>query len=263
MAHYVQAFDRITKDVVIAGVHELLNSVNGNTQRVTEIVTTFIQETPMLLQTADEYVRFGKYKDAAELIHRAKIRYGYLGLDFIMEEMSLWENQLDANSNIDHQNRLVHFDQATNRVIAELKKTPFYHAAEPLRMEQIITQPNRYAGKNVLVAEDDEINAMVFELLIQETGATVTIATDGSEALKMAFTKVPDLIFIDVHMPFFSGIEAIRELRGKGVSCPIISLSASTRLNERQNSIDAGANEFIIKPANRESINKMLTKYLN
>jgi CheY-like chemotaxis protein len=119
-----------------------------------------------------------------------------------------------------------------------------------------------FNGKCILVAEDDEVNAMVFELFIKETGASVIIAKDGHEAIRYSLEKKPDLIFMDVHMPVFSGLEAIREVRSRSVTCPIVSLSASTRLNEQQNSLDAGADDFLVKPVNRGAIVKTLMKYL-
>jgi two-component system chemotaxis sensor kinase CheA len=119
-----------------------------------------------------------------------------------------------------------------------------------------------YAGKLVLVAEDDEVNAMVFVLFIREKGADAIIATDGLQALTLAKQKKPDLIFMDVHMPFFSGLDAIKEIRNVDCQCPIVSLSASTRLNERQNSLDAGASEFLVKPVNRDAIDRILERYL-
>ncbi len=117
-------------------------------------------------------------------------------------------------------------------------------------------------GKTVLVAEDDEVNSMVFELFIKELGADVVVAHDGNEAVRLTMEQNPDMIFMDVHMPFFSGLEAIQQLRAKEVKCPIISLSASTRLNERDQSLAMGANEFLIKPANRVTIRQILMKYL-
>lgn len=118
------------------------------------------------------------------------------------------------------------------------------------------------SGKTVVIAEDDEVNSMVFDLFVKELGADTVIARDGNEAVKFCLDKNPALIFMDVHMPFFSGIDAIRHLRQKGVVCPIVSLSASTRLNEREQSLLAGANEFLIKPANRNAIRQTLIKYI-
>jgi CheY-like chemotaxis protein len=118
------------------------------------------------------------------------------------------------------------------------------------------------AGKKILIAEDDEVNIMIFELFIEELGAEVLKAVDGNQAILIGSEKIPDLIFMDVHMPYFSGVEAIKQLRSKNLTMPIISLSASTRLNEKQQSLEAGATDFLTKPAKREIIHEVLLKYL-
>ncbi len=243
--------------MIVAELENLLANVSGNAKKVEWIISVFIKETPGLFQEIEESICSGKLMEAAELIHKIKTRYGYIGLDLVMEELTAWENDLRANKPIDHTTLINHFNEVNANVMSELKETPFYKPEETLLSKLTLT------GKQIIVAEDDEINAMVFKLLIKETGASVIIAKDGNQAMMLARAISPDLILMDVHMPFLSGIEVIKQLRSSGVHCPIILLSASTRLNERQNSLDAGANEFLIKPANREAINKVLMKYLN
>jgi CheY-like chemotaxis protein len=229
----------------------LLTLFEDNTEKVNEIVSIFINETPLIFEKVEQLVRGGHLAEAAELIHKVKIRYGYFGLDTVLEEFTAWENHLKTESFIDHVKMIQHFKKINNLVIGELKKS-----------NSTGNPPLTLKGKNILVAEDDDVNAMVFELFIKETGATVIIAKDGGEAIRYTIEKKPDLIFMDVHMPVFSGLEVIREVRGKNITCPIVSLSASTRLNERQSSLDAGANDFLIKPVNRGAVVNTLMKFL-
>ena len=84
-------------------------------------------------------------------------------------------------------------------------------------------------GKRILIAEDDDVNFMVFEVFVQELGGTAIKAVDGHEAIRQTTDLKPDFIFMDIHMPYFSGIEAIRFIRSKGIQVPIVALSASTR----------------------------------
>jgi CheY-like chemotaxis protein len=117
-------------------------------------------------------------------------------------------------------------------------------------------------GKKVLIVDDDEINATVIGDFAEELGASIFKAVDGYEAVRYSTESLPDFIFMDLHMPYFGGIESIQLLREKRIAVPIIALSASTRLYEKQQSIDAGATDFITKPAKREIIHEVLLKYL-
>jgi CheY-like chemotaxis protein len=244
------------KEQVAKGLAHLHTIVNGNDRRIREIVTTFVNDTPSTFKQIEECIINKDTLGAAGLIHKVKVRYGYLGLDDTLAELSKWEEQLLTVAQENNTVILEKFNKLNNSIITELQTTAHYETTEVARKEVL-------AGKCVLIAEDDEINVMVFELFVKELGASVIIAANGQEALQFAIEKKPDLIFMDVHMPFLSGLEVITKLRSMGCTCPIISLSASTRLNERQNSLDVGANEFLVKPANRQSINRVLLKYLN
>jgi len=237
----------------------LLSTLNGNTSKIEEIITLFIKETPQLFKQIQQYINQEKWYNAAALVHKVKIRYGYLGLEDILTDLSHWEDNLTINAgSINNTLILDHFIKTNNDILRELKKLKFYHSpiSKTIKCLPLL-------GKQVLIAEDDEVNAMVFDLFVKETGASTVIVTDGNAALKVVYDRMPDMIFMDVHMPFFSGLDAIKKLRENKITCPIVSLSASTRLNERQNSLDAGANDFLVKPANRESINMMMMKYLD
>ena len=238
---------------------DLLHSnFNGNTGRVNEIINIFIGETPDLLEKISDSIQHERWAEASKLIHKIKTRYSYIGLNEIATFLGIWENSLhEQPSRTENKENIGYMKEKTGQVIHELKETKFYKKDE-------LATPSAQTlhGKVVLIAEDDEVNAMVFDLFVKETGASTIIAANGIEALQLAGDKKPDLIFMDVHMPFYSGLDVIRDLRRVGFSQPIISLSASTRLNEQLNSLDAGASEFLIKPVNRDSIKKVLVKYL-
>ncbi len=240
------------------GLKSLLSNVNGDIKKVQTIIDAFVTETPGLFKVIEESIKQDEMSKAAECIHKTKVRYGCFGLNEEMERLNVIENQLSEGiSTPSHLETIQQFNDINEKIMTVLKKPDIIEAND-----QNI-KGSSLEGKLVLVAEDDEINAMVFELFIKETGASVLLAGNGNEALKLAIEKRPDFIFMDVHMPFFSGLEAIAEIRKQGLDCPIISLSASTRLNEKQNSLDAGADNFLIKPVNRESINDALMKYLS
>lgn len=237
----------------------LQHLVNGDKAKAKEIALLFINETPLILERIKAHLQKSEWAHAAELVHKVKSRFGYLGEAELTDQLTECEVRLKTEKNVSFDNELEVVKELENRtssMITELKNNS--------EIAGVPTQKGKpLVGKTVLVAEDDEINALVFELFVKELGGEVIKVVDGNQAVMATFEKKPDLIFMDVHMPFFSGLEAIRTIRAKGIQCPIISLSASTRLNERQNSLDAGANEFLVKPAKRENINNLLAKYLS
>lgn len=240
-----------------AGLDELMSTLDGNLVKINEMVTQFVHETPEQFAKINAHVTARQWDVAATLIHKVKIRYGYLGLDHILEALGLWEDEL-RHTPIEGQQaeKITYFERVNEMILSMLRETAFYQPAGTT----LTRLPLK--GKCVLVAEDDEINRMVFTIFIEELGGEVVEAANGQDAVKLAQEKQPALIFMDVHMPFVSGLEAIKALRAQGVATPIISLSASTRMDEQRHSLDAGANEFLIKPAKREAIKQSLMKYL-
>jgi CheY-like chemotaxis protein len=240
----------------------LTSTFDGNKEKVSSMVHSFQEETPLQFALLHENIVKEKKEEILALLHKLKPRYSYLGLDDLMIEMGEWETEvraLDAKKSKENSLRKFEYFEKMNQLIsselaqAELSLDGHAHSTTNLPL----------TGKKVLIAEDDEVNAMVFELFIEELGGTTLKATDGNQAVQLAIQHQPDLIFMDVHMPYFSGVEAIKLLRTKNFNIPIISLSASTRLHEKQQSLDAGANSFLTKPAKREAIQQVLLQYLS
>ena len=77
----------------------------------------------------------------------------------------------------------------------------------------------------ILVIEDDKIVATIVEKFLSNGGHTVTVANDGDAGLRAVATDPPDLVITDVFMPEKDGLEAIRELRTKNPTLPVIAMS--------------------------------------
>jgi PAS domain S-box-containing protein len=122
-------------------------------------------------------------------------------------------------------------------------------------------------GLSVLVAEDNEINALLMRSLLTRLGHHTVIATNGAEALeswlaaKSAGTPY-DLVLMDVQMPEIDGIEAARRIRiseaGEGRRTPILALTANTLIEDRNACFEAGMDGFLIKPLDREKLAEAL-----
>ena len=100
----------------------------------------------------------------------------------------------------------------------------------------------------ILVVDDDEqIAAAVRRALVYE-GYDVTVAHDGPSALESARTQLPDLVVLDVMLPGIDGIEVCRRLRAAGDDVAVLMLTARTEVPHRVEGLDAGADDYLIKP---------------
>jgi CheY-like chemotaxis protein len=104
----------------------------------------------------------------------------------------------------------------------------------------------------ILVAEDNEMSALVIEQLLVRGGHDVKLATTGGEALRYARDEAFDVALIDVHMPELDGLEVVQALRqletGTTRHLPVIALTARTRKEDRDRCLAAGMDEFLTKP---------------
>lgn len=239
-------------------IQGLAATLNNDKEKINILIQSFIVETPILFAQLKSFIDQDNKRSIINMLHKLKGRYGYFGLDHLMTEMGQWKNNLrEDDILVENRKHFKYFEKMNKIITNELRSIDLTNLCS--LSEGLLP----LSGKKILIAEDDEVNAMVFGFFAEELGGEVLKATDGNEAVKIALEMKPDIIFMDVHMPYFSGIEAIKTIRFKNFKMPIISLSASTRLHEKQQSIDAGATDFLTKPAKREIIQDILLKYLS
>ena len=100
----------------------------------------------------------------------------------------------------------------------------------------------------VLVAEDDpSVRKAVERVLELENYAVITV-NDGAAALEVLTRHTPDLAVMDVMMPFADGLSVCREARHRGISIPILLLTARHEVGDRVAGLDAGADDYLVKP---------------
>src|SRR2546429_844833 len=108
----------------------------------------------------------------------------------------------------------------------------------------------------ILIADDHEASRVGLEGLLSLEGYTVVTAGDGEKALAEFQRVQPDLLLLDVNMPKMSGMEVCRRLKGNPHTflVPIVLITALTAIEDRVNGIDAGADDFLTKPVEREQL---------
>jgi DNA-binding response OmpR family regulator len=105
----------------------------------------------------------------------------------------------------------------------------------------------------VLVVEDDEAIAQVLQRSLRLEGYDVKIASDGIEALGEANAFLPDLVVLDLGLPRLDGIEVARRLRETD-DVPILVLTARDAVEARVEGLDSGADDYLVKPFERQEL---------
>ena len=100
----------------------------------------------------------------------------------------------------------------------------------------------------VLVVEDDRSVREAVARALTFEGYDVMTARDGSEALAVVMNEGPDAIILDVMMPHVDGLEACRRIRARGDRTPILMLTAREAVADRVAGLDAGADDYLVKP---------------
>jgi CheY-like chemotaxis protein len=121
--------------------------------------------------------------------------------------------------------------------------------------------PAAAPGVRVLLAEDNPINALLARALLEREGCKVDRIASGDEAVSALSRGFYDLILMDLRMPGLNGIEATRALRERGVTTPIVALTADAFDEDRRACLAAGMNDFLAKPLTPPALRAVLTNW--
>ena len=138
--------------------------------------------------------------------------------------------------------------------------------AQMLPEEGEIASP--LSGMKFLCAEDNAINAEILQMLLEASGASCTICSDGQEIVD-AFAGVKpgdyDIILMDVQMPIMDGLEATRRIRSGenplGKTIPILAMTANAFLEDMQKSKEAGMDEHLSKPVDIRALEQTVKRF--
>ena len=100
----------------------------------------------------------------------------------------------------------------------------------------------------ILVVDDDAPIRRMLERTLTAEGYAVESAADGGEALAAVERAVPDLVVLDVAMPGLDGLSVCRRLRRAGLGLPVLLLTARDAVSDRVAGLDAGADDYLVKP---------------
>lgn len=169
-----------------------------------------------------------------------------LGLAIVKKLLTLMESDIKLES-IPGKGSVFSFELELKAAV-ELEQ----HQRDP------ITSPQPISGIRVLVVEDNPINATVINGLLKRWKMNYIWVSGGKEALDTLNAHVFDLILMDLHMPEMDGFETISSIRSRGLTLPIIAISADVQEETFQKAQDAGANEYIVKPYNPRDLHRAM-----
>ena len=128
------------------------------------------------------------------------------------------------------------------------------------------TELTKLKNKNILVAEDNPLNQKLIAAILNQKHLNHTITNNGKEAVEMLEQGHYDMILMDGQMPVMDGLEATNIIRNSGKKykdIPIIALTASALIGDRQKFLDAGMNDYISKPIDITELFDKISIYTN
>ncbi|MDP3761558.1 MAG: response regulator [Ramlibacter sp.] len=118
-------------------------------------------------------------------------------------------------------------------------------------------------GARILLVEDNDINQQVARELLEDSGVVVDVADHGQIALEQIQRNTYDLVFMDMQMPVMDGVTATREIRKlPGLAAlPIVAMTANAMEQDRRKCLDAGMNDFLVKPIDPAELTAILLRW--
>lgn len=146
---------------------------------------------------------------------------------------------------------------------------PFEIAEAPVTQAQDLAQVDSVHGLHLLLAEDNELNAEIAQMLLEDAGAVTTLVTDGKQAVEI-FESNPagtfDAILMDIMMPVMDGLTATKTIRAldrpDAKTIPIIAMTANAFAEDAKKCMDAGMNAHLSKPLDIETVKQVICEHI-
>ncbi|NRA25198.1 MAG: response regulator, partial [Oleispira sp.] len=213
-----------------------------------ELLTFCVIDTGIGIRKSDQEKLFKPFSQVDDSTTRQFEGNG-LGLVISKELVHLMQGEIHLTSNL---------GQGTECKFI----IPYLIPAEKENLESNCS-PNSLSGVNILIVEDNSTNQIVLNKILTNTGASITLANNGKQALDLCRNNLFDIILMDWHMPVLDGLATTQTLRENPVfaDTPILGLTASVMEEDIKACIKAGMNEVITKPINREELFNVIAKY--
>ena len=162
-------------------------------------------------------------------------------------------------------NRFVYKPLRSSQLVEAINGAVF---DKPVAADSLVVEMDMAGASNrgvILLVEDNAVNQKLARALLMKNGFEVDVASDGSEALQVVGNRAYDAVLMDVQMPVMDGLAATRAIRGDGrfAELPIIAMTANAMKGDREQCLEAGMNDYVSKPIDRELLLATLKKWLS
>jgi len=120
----------------------------------------------------------------------------------------------------------------------------------------------RFKGQKLLIAEDNDLSYNLLERMLSHSGLKVVRVKNGKEAIRVGL-KSADIILMDMQLPLIDGYSAVRQIKRLRPEVPIIAQTASAFTEDKLNCIEAGCDDYLSKPIDKELLFNSITRHLN
>lgn len=121
--------------------------------------------------------------------------------------------------------------------------------------------PKQLEGLSILVVDDNADNRSYISSFLSASGAVTATAVNGIQAIEMATQQDYDIVLMDIQMPELDGYSAIRLLRSQSYGKPVLALTAHAMAGDRENSLNAGFQDHLVKPVDRSLLIQTIQRY--
>ena len=132
---------------------------------------------------------------------------------------------------------------------------PQYYKSDPEQLS--------FSNVKVLLVEDNKVNQLVAKKFLMKWGIQVVISENGAEAIAEVNAQDFDLILMDLQMPVMDGYEATEKLREMQVKTPILALTASVRIGQKNRARQVGMDDFLVKPLTPSDLYTKISKFID
>ncbi|MBN2782504.1 MAG: response regulator, partial [Campylobacterales bacterium] len=227
-----------------------------NTTSDTQMIRFSVKDNGIGIPKDKQSIIFSPYSQAQESTTR---EYGGTGLGLSISKSFVesfgGELLLDSKEGVGSD---FYFD-ITFKISPKKREYQLEEKKELLSVKDMIIKANL----KVLVAEDYEVNRTFIKLVLSKYKIKPDFVVDGVEALKKSQENSYDIIFMDVNMPNMGGVESTQNIRLFDKITPIIALTANTLEGDRERFLEAGMNDYLSKPLDRNKFEEILLEYVN
>jgi len=223
-----------------------------------------LQTNGHLIQFAVEDTGAGIASDRVKLIFDAftqedssiSRKYGGtgLGLSIVKQLTELMGGTIDVKSELGKGTKFktrIPFEEATKE------------EADALSLDNMLTSIQKIESLNVLIVEDNDVNAVIARAFLEKSGHKVVHVVNGTQAVDAAKEDWADMILMDIHMPEMNGIDATKLIRATdiGARLPIVGLTAEAFTERHAEFVKAGMDGVLTKPFTEQQLSDTLATY--